>query len=75
MKDYNGWKNYETWNISLWIRNDERLCNLALESIDYPDFCLRLRDLGVIKTPDNVYYADVVIDLKSLNEVINEIKD
>jgi len=26
MSDYNGWKNYETWCVALWIDNDEGLC-------------------------------------------------
>lgn len=24
---YNGWKNYETWNVALWIGSDEGLYN------------------------------------------------
>jgi hypothetical protein len=23
MADYNGWKNYETWNLKLWLDNDQ----------------------------------------------------
>ena len=28
MEGYNGWKNYETWNVALWLQND------------YPLYCI-----------------------------------
>ena len=28
---YNGWHNYETWNVKLWLGNDEGLYNLQRE--------------------------------------------
>ena len=26
---YNGWANYETWNVALWLGNDETMYNFA----------------------------------------------
>ena len=36
---YNGWKNYATWNIPLWVHNDYGLYMARcawLESLDHP---------------------------------------
>jgi hypothetical protein len=37
-KDYNGWTNYETWNVNLWMTNDqgssEHFANMAQEEWD-----------------------------------------
>jgi hypothetical protein len=31
---YNGWSNYETWNVALWLSNDEGTYNLTREMAD-----------------------------------------
>lgn len=31
---YNGWTNYETWNVALWIGNDEGLYHAYREQIE-----------------------------------------
>jgi hypothetical protein len=30
-KGYNGWKNYETWLVALWINNDQGTQEIALD--------------------------------------------
>ena len=30
-KEYNGWANYPTWNVALWLDNDPGLQEMALE--------------------------------------------
>ena len=74
MRDYNGWKNYETWNVALWINNDERLCSLASACRSYNDLIEQLRELDVTETPDQVAYNDSGMDVQALDEVIDELR-
>jgi len=32
---YNGWANYQTWNVALWIQNDQFLYNTAKACVEY----------------------------------------
>lgn len=72
---FNGWKNYETWNVSLWVQNDEFFYSLAQESEDYQHFTDMLRDLGIVETPDKVPFNDSGLDNRELDDVIAGLKD
>ena len=74
---YNGWKNHATWNVALWIGNDEGLYNFAKEFASYDDFVESLREMsGDLKfeTPDGVAWNDSGLDREELDELILELK-
>ncbi len=74
---YNGWANYETWNVALWIGNDEGLYNFARSYRNQPNpyeaFVADMRDLDYKETPDGVAYNDSGLDVDALNEMIEEL--
>ena len=73
MSEYNGWKNYETWNVALWIGNDEGLYNIAREHKTYTSFAEDMRELGSVETPDKVAWNDSGLDVERLDEMIAEL--
>src|SRR5690349_11557854 len=81
---YNGWTNYETWNVALWIGNDEGLYQLARESRDYKRFVQRMAGFADLnhgdginniatQTPDGVAWNDSDLDIDALDEMIEEL--
>ena len=62
---YNGHKNWNHWNVSLWINNDEGLYNVARQfkrsrkTADKAarDMLQELTDMGIDKTPDGAPYS------------------
>jgi hypothetical protein len=70
---YNGWKNRETWNVALWIQNDQGLYDIAQACSSYKEFANAMREFGQTETPDQISYSDSGLDIESLNEVIEEL--
>lgn len=73
---YNGFANFATWNVALWIGNDEGLYRWAREARSYEAFRRGLReDLGIVETPDGVSYNDSGLDLAELAELFAELNE
>lgn len=62
---YNGWENYETWNVALSINNNEGLYHLAMECGDYQTFCDYLGSDA--ETRDGIRYDDPKVNVVQLN--------
>ena len=66
---YNGWENYETWNVALWIQNDEGLYDLAEVAGNYEVFvdALEACSFNSLKTPDGVSFKDAKVNVIQIN--------
>ncbi len=64
---YNGWNNYETWNVALWINNTEGLYHMAQDCGDYETLVDQLQECNVKQTPDGVKYNDPKVNVVQLN--------
>ena len=73
---YNGWKNFETWNVALWLGNDEGLYNMARRYgrglHPYGTLTYALLQCGVKETPDGVSYGHPKLDREALNEMLQD---
>lgn len=55
---YNGYADWATWNVALWIGNDEGLYNLARNCQDYDHFLQMVWSFDMAKTPDGAKWRD-----------------
>ena len=65
-KEYNGFKNYAFWNISLWINGDYELYFFALECLKTHKNTLRATRVFIDNqtssyTPDGVRWTSVAV--------------
>ena len=65
---YNGWSNYQTFNVALWINNDEGLYHLAMDCGDYETLVNTLyNEYGVTETKDGVKFNDPKVNVIQIN--------
>jgi len=67
---YNGWANYETWNVSLWIQNDASIYDAEQGCDSYNELCEMFYDCGVKETPDGVSFTDPKVNKIEINEML-----
>ena len=73
-QSYNGWTNYETWNVALWLGNDESLYEMArmYREHGYKSLAHLLIEMTPA-TPDGVKWDDDYLNIIELNEMLNEL--
>ena len=73
---FNGWANYSTWNVALYIQNDEGLYHWAKEyrHYGYEAFAESLTENGLSQvTPDGVSWTHPELDTEELDEMLAEL--
>jgi hypothetical protein len=71
---YNGWTNWETWNIAMWIGNDEmfsRIMTLSAKG-DWELFKALAMQFGITKTPDGVEFESLKVNQDELRKAFAE---
>jgi len=77
----NDWENYETWNASLWIGNDEFLYNTAKACVKfcsedetpYVKFIRCMRNGGMLTTGDGVKWDNPTINHDEMVEMMDSL--
>ena len=81
--DYNGWTNYETWNVALWICNDQKIYNFVSwcveqdhrynNTVSYDNLIASIEANFGQMTGDGVRWMDGRINSKELDEMLDDL--
>jgi hypothetical protein len=70
---YYNWANWATWNVSLWLQNDEAMYKIARKYDRYDSLIPRLElNFGKI-TPDGARWMDPTIDTDALDKMLADL--
>ena len=71
---YNGWADYTTWNVALWIQNEPAIYNVAVACKDYFEFLYEMQVMcGFFETPDGADYGEA--NVKEMDELISTLTE
>ena len=69
-KTYNGFPNYETWNVAMHINN--KYYQYSIKANTYSEFLKLTEGIRENQTPDNIDWTDKNLDTERLDETIQE---
>ena len=72
-QEYNGWTNYETWNVALWLDNDYESYQLAKTCKNFREYRKAKNLRGEPLTGDHISLFDDKLNIKELDDKIKEL--
>lgn len=72
---FNGWANYETWNVALWLMNDFAYYRLALRYDRYNALIPALENEFGQMTPDGVRWMDAKICTREITNLMLDMQE
>lgn len=70
---FQGWSNWVTWNVALWIQNDYATYKVARSFNRYNALIPHLEMMWGQMTPDGARWMDGTIDTVALDEMLAEL--